>query len=123
MNQTKFLLNDPLHCVRKHINYAVLLIVLLLPVFNLSGQENKAINELLREIEKSSHYDSIKTKRIIDLTQQLSALDSSALSERLNLNRALFQEYRIFKQDSAFKYGIKSLKTSPIILVSSFQLI
>ncbi|MEZ7495805.1 DUF6377 domain-containing protein [Leeuwenhoekiella aequorea] len=72
------------------------------------SQQNEDLAELLVHIEKSAEYDAIKVERIDSLYHQLVSQRAGALQNRFDLNRSLFFEYRIFKQDSAFKYGIQS---------------
>jgi len=74
----------------------------------ISAQKNDVLDELLQTIEQSDAYDRIKVERINDLSNQLYALDGASVQQQFDLNRALFFEYRIFKQDSAFKYAIQS---------------
>lgn len=74
----------------------------------ISAQKNDVLDELLQTIEQSDAYDRIKLERINDLSKQLYALDGASVQQQFDLNRALFFEYRIFKQDSAFKYAIQS---------------
>ena len=72
------------------------------------SQQNEDLAELLVHIEKSAEYDAIKVERIDSLYHQLVSQRAGALQNRFDLSRSLFFEYRIFKQDSAFKYGIQS---------------
>ncbi|MFD2825707.1 DUF6377 domain-containing protein [Leeuwenhoekiella polynyae] len=72
------------------------------------GQQEANFKELLETIKKSAAYDAIKVERIDSLYQLLRLQQEGDLKSRFALNRSLFFEYRIFKQDSAFKYGIQS---------------
>ena len=76
--------------------------------FNSFSQEDHRLEKLLATIEKSSQYDAIKIDRIDSLYAQLVSQSEEELQTRFNLSRSLFFEYRIFKQDSAFKYGMQS---------------
>ena len=73
-------------------------------------REEQVIQELLKTIEKSDQYDALKIERIDSLYRQLVSQKKEALKARFELNRSLFFEYQVFKQDSAFKYGIQSKK-------------
>ena len=90
-------------------NTAFLYSILFLLISNvLLGQKNEALEELLNTIENSEEYDRTKIAHINELSRQLSALHSSSIQQKFDVNRSLFYEYRIFKQDSAFKYGVRS---------------
>lgn len=66
------------------------------------------MEKLKEEIDKSSQYDQQKLQKIDSLKYVLKEVssDSVNLEKRYTLNRRLFEEYRVFKRDSAFKYGL-----------------
>lgn len=72
------------------------------------GQEKKALQELLQTIEESAEYDALKTERIRSLKSTLRSNSDQSPENLYILNSELFDEYRIFKQDSAFKYALIS---------------
>ncbi|MDR9457133.1 MAG: DUF6377 domain-containing protein [Salegentibacter sp.] len=74
---------------------------------SLFGQEEETLNAVLENIEKAEEYDREKVNRIENLRNELNNVDSLELQKRYELNLKLFNEYRIFKQDSAFKYGLR----------------
>lgn len=66
------------------------------------------LEELKEEIEKASIYDQRKIDRIDSLREKLSNMADLRL--RYQLNRKLFEEYQVFRRDSAFAYGIQTRK-------------
>lgn len=72
-----------------------------------SAQEDKVLDELLSVVEKTSQFDQAKLKRIESLRKQLELRQQDLLS-RYTLNRDLLQEYKVFNQDSAFAYGLRT---------------
>jgi tetratricopeptide (TPR) repeat protein len=71
------------------------------------AQENQVLDELLSAVEKTSAYDKTKIERIEDLRSQLELGQKDFLS-RYSLYRDLLQEYKVFNQDSAFAYGLRT---------------
>ncbi|HSP12505.1 MAG TPA: DUF6377 domain-containing protein [Salegentibacter sp.] len=74
---------------------------------SLFGQEEESLEAVLESIEKAEEYDWEKINRIENLKNELNNIDSLELQKRYELNLQLFNEYRVFKQDSAFKYGLR----------------
>lgn len=74
----------------------------------INAQENEVLQELLQTIERTAEYDAVQIERIIELKNEIKESGDSDLIKRYHLNQELFNEYRIFKQDSAFKYGIEA---------------
>ena len=72
--------------------------------------QNNVLEELKEEIELSSLYDLEKTNRIDSLRQVLSQVDNQNTYSRYELNRELFEEYQVFRRDSAFAYGLRTKK-------------
>ncbi len=72
------------------------------------GQHAEQLTQLVETIERSAAYDALKIERIDSLYNELTLQRDSSLQRRFELNRSLFFEYRIFKQDSAFKYSLAS---------------
>ncbi|MFD2519232.1 DUF6377 domain-containing protein [Salinimicrobium flavum] len=74
---------------------------------HLSGQE-VLLEELRTTVEKSSEYDQVKIRKIEDLRKELQRTNKSNLVDRYRLNFELFQEYKVFNQDSAYSYGLNT---------------
>ncbi len=74
----------------------------------LSFSQEEILEELKQEIEQSAYYDLQKIDRIDSLRDELSGVEKEEIKTRYNLNRSLFEEYQVFRRDSAFAYGIKS---------------
>jgi len=84
------------------------LIFFLLPIF-IYGQE-PVLEDLKNEIENSSKYDREKLRVIHNLKEKISDIHRDSLQYRYELNQKLFEEYKVFKRDSAFIYGLKTKK-------------
>ena len=85
------------------------LFFILISGFQLSfGQEEDLLKELETTIEKASVYDSEKWQKIGALKKQLESAPQEDLLLSHNLNQELLNEYRVFKQDSAFFYGLRT---------------
>lgn len=74
------------------------------PVF---GQD-VLLEELKKTIENTSKFDQVKNAKIINLRKELQKAESDNLPNRYKLSRELFQEYKLFNQDSAYSYGQKT---------------
>lgn len=101
----------PFHIKIRKINTGKYLLVVLIFMFCFSGitaQENEVLRELLQTMESAPKYDSVKSQQINNLRTELEKNKSADLITRYNLNKQLLDEYKIFKQDSAFVYGIKT---------------
>ena len=86
---------------------------LLFQLFFLSGlplvaQEESFLDELHETILKVPDFDKVKILRIDSLRYQLHQIRDQDLRKLYDLNQQLLNEYRIFKQDSAFSYGLRT---------------
>lgn len=94
------------------------------PSLNAQGIEER----VLSAIEKTEEFDAQKKARINAYREQLKSLEKTDTLQRYNINRELYNEYRIFKQDSAFQYGLKlrklaiDLDSLPLIAAAAFNL-
>lgn len=89
----------------------LLFLVLILTLFSTTkafGQEEEVLKELHETLLLAPVYDEEKLRSINSLRDELSETRVGDLNRRYELNRALFNEYRIFKQDSAFAYGLQT---------------
>ena len=84
----------------------VLVLLMLLAFRPLWGQDVEAcLRELDTELERKAEYDAQKEARIAQLRGQLrSALDDP---DRYAASRALFEEYKSYKYDSAYAYAAR----------------
>jgi len=73
------------------------------------GQE-PVLEDLKNEIENSSKYDREKLRVIHNLKEKISGIHRDSLQYSYELNQKLFEEYKVFKRDSAFIYGLKTKK-------------
>lgn len=96
----------------KHIFIIRILPVLfffLLPGFqNLWGQEEILLKQLEETIQETSVFDAQKWQKIEDLQAELDAAPQEDLRLRHHLNQELLNEYKVFKQDSAFSYALRT---------------
>ncbi len=72
------------------------------------GQEEALLKELEAFIEKAPQYDAQKWQKIGSFRRQLDSAPQDDLRLRHHLNQELLNEYRVFKQDSAFYYGLRT---------------
>lgn len=88
--------------------YFLLILVLFFNSPILLGQENKILTDLLQTIQDAPKYDQAKLERIKHLHEELENTRTTNLEKRYYLNHELLNEYKVFKQDSAFKYGLET---------------
>lgn len=75
--------------------------------FSVFGQD-VLLEELKKTIESTSEFDQVKNAEIIKLSKKLQKAEPDNLPNRYKLSRELFQEYKLFNQDSAYSYGKKT---------------
>ena len=82
--------------------------ILLLVAIPTSAQEDEAVlHELLSAVENAPVYDEAKIEQIDSLRKELGKSEGDLIS-RYQLNKELLQEYKVFHQDSAFAYGLRT---------------
>lgn len=69
-------------------------------------QEKEDLDQLYLIIESSSKYDQEKEIQIDSLRNVLKNTESNDLKSQYDLNQQLFNEFKVFKRDSAFYYGL-----------------
>ncbi|MCY2688729.1 DUF6377 domain-containing protein [Salinimicrobium sp. TH3] len=72
------------------------------------GQEEALLKELEAFIKMAPQYDAQKWQKIGSFRRQLDSAPHEDLRLRHHLNQELLNEYRVFKQDSAFYYGLRT---------------
>ena len=96
--------------------------ILITSLYTIGQEKLKPIDSVLSAIETVKVYDEKKVQRINTLRTRLQQTSSSNITKRYQLNVSLFQEYKVFKQDSAFSYGLKikklAEKIDSVILVA-----
>ena len=76
---------------------------------NTAAQKKDHFLESLHQtILEVPQYDALKIHRIDSLRRDLRRTNPSDLRSLFDLNQQLLNEYRIFKQDSAFSYGLRT---------------
>ncbi|MFH6968829.1 DUF6377 domain-containing protein [Flavobacterium sp. FlaQc-28] len=70
------------------------------------GQGGELLKRIDQVIDSSSVYDSNKARIIKDLKNKLSN-NNDGLYKEVELNQQLFDQYVVFKRDSAFNYALK----------------
>lgn len=96
--------------ISKNITGKAILVALMF-IFSspaITAQETEVLQELLQTIERTAEYDAYQVERIEKIKGEIKNSENSDLLKHYLLNQELFNEYRIFKQDSAFKYGIEA---------------
>ncbi|MFZ0489629.1 MAG: DUF6377 domain-containing protein [Salegentibacter sp.] len=94
-------------CENRRYTLVIGLFLLLFPG-SLFAQEPEVLQELKETISNASEYDAVKLAKIESLREKLENAEAEDLRKRYRLNEQLFQEYKVFKQDSAFVYGLKT---------------
>ncbi|WP_424492426.1 hypothetical protein [Salinimicrobium sp. GXAS 041] len=85
----------------------ILALLLLVATPSSAQEKGRVLEELLIAVENSSIYDEAKLEQIDSLRQELGKSEADLFS-RFELNRELLQEYKVFHQDSAYAYGIRT---------------
>lgn len=67
------------------------------------------LTQLVTTIKDASKYDSNKTDKIKQLKQALSLAQTSNTEKLFELNEQIYEEYKSFKYDSAYRYAIELL--------------
>lgn len=104
-----------------------LLVFIFLNVINPINSQNLE-EQVIEAIEKTEAFDAPKEKRIQNLRNKLEQLHQEDTLKKYQVNLELFNEYRIFKQDSAFEYCLKlqhlakELDSIPLIATATFNL-
>lgn len=72
------------------------------------GQEGSILGELEETIRDTPMYDAQKWQKIGAFWRELNSAPQEDLRLRHHLNQELLNEYKVFKQDSAFFYGLRT---------------
>ncbi|MFZ2431243.1 MAG: DUF6377 domain-containing protein [Lutibacter sp.] len=89
-------------------NLKILICFYFLTTTILIGQEKENLKKLYAIIESSSVYDQEKENHIDSLRIILKNTKSNDLKSQYDLSQQLFNEYKVFKRDSAFHYGLNA---------------
>lgn len=81
-----------------------------------NAQEAPFLKELLETIEEAPVYDAEKWQKIGSFRRELESAPPEDLRLRHHLNQELLNEYRVFKQDSAFYYGLRTRELAEKLL-------
>lgn len=85
----------------------ILIATLLLCSNSFYGQNEQLLKRLDQVIDSSSIYDKSKRNAIEDLKDKLELINKDDRHKLLDLNQQLFDQYVLFKRDSAFDYALK----------------
>lgn len=85
-----------------------LFIFYFLTYLGVNGQEKDVLTNLNNVIESSQKYDEIKMSEIKRIKQVLLNTEKNDFNKLYDLNKQLFNEYKVFKRDSAFHYALQS---------------
>lgn len=72
------------------------------------AQNESTLQELQETLDSSHFYDQNKRLHIKNVKTQLTDLDPKQLAEKFNLYSQLFDQYKVFKSDSAYFYALKT---------------
>lgn len=76
------------------------------------GQEKSVLQDLQKALDSSKIYDQNKRNNINLLKTQLSKINPEQLEEKFEMYNRLFEEYKVFKSDSAYFYSLKVKETA-----------
>lgn len=72
------------------------------------SQEKPILQELEKTLDSSHIYDQNKRHTVNLLKKELSQVDPQRLQEKFDLYNRLFDQYKVFKSDSAYFYSLKT---------------
>lgn len=72
------------------------------------SQKKDVLEELQNTIERTTVYDAQKWQKINFLREELMDTPKENLERRYEINNELLNEYKVFRQDSAFSYGLRT---------------
>ncbi|MGC1632070.1 MAG: hypothetical protein WA749_08150, partial [Gelidibacter sp.] len=94
----------------------------------ISAQDNSVMEDLQKVLDSSHYYDQNKRHNIKNLKTELASLNPDQLEEKFNIYGQLFDQYKVFKSDSAYYYSLKTkdvafqLKDSLLIIKAYLNL-
>lgn len=77
-------------------------------IYSSYAQNRSIIEDLQQTLDSAHFYDQNKRKTLKVLKNKLQNLEPNNLTEKFNLNSQLFDQYKVFKSDSAYYYGLKA---------------
>lgn len=90
------------------LRYLILLLISISAFKPAWSQEESLLGKLEQAIRDAPIYDAQKWKKIGTYRSQLASAPVEDIGLRHNLSQELLNEYRVFKQDSAFYYGLRT---------------
>lgn len=84
------------------------IILLICAGFVTANAQNNQLRDLKSVIDSSNVYDNEKRKEILVVKKDLNQLNESNYEQRFNLNQQLFDQYKVFKSDSAYYYCLQN---------------
>ena len=82
--------------------------ILLLCAFMTVKSQNNLLDDLKSAIDSSYIYDNQKHKEILSIKKALIKLNESDFENKFNLNQQLFDQYKVFKSDSAYYFSLQN---------------
>lgn len=82
--------------------------ILLLCAFMTVKSQNNLLNDLKSAIDSSYIYDNQKHKEILSIKKALIKLNESDFENKFKLNQQLFDQYKVFKSDSAYYFSLQN---------------
>lgn len=74
---------------------------------SLMAQEGQRFNELKQAMDSAHVYDGIKMRNIQRIKDSMELLDEDQYRLRFGLQQQMFDQYKIFKSDSAYQYALR----------------
>lgn len=101
----------------------LIVLFLFLNISNSNCQDRNILVKLNVVIDSSKIYDQAKEIRINKIKKNLNGIKDNNLLARYNLSQQLFNEFKTYKRDSAFHYGILNksiaIKMNDSLLISN----
>ena len=103
----------------------ILLILLLMASLQANGQDAGELDRLFRAIDDSGRHDAQKNEIIDSLKSVLKGLPKNNYAGQFAVSQNLFDQYSVFKRDSAFTYALRTKQVAertsdPSLIVKSY---
>src|SRR5690606_7704416 len=89
------------------MNKTVAILFCLVLSCTLVAQEDQRFNELKQAMDSAHVYDGIKMRNIQRVKDSIDLLDEGQYRIKFGLQQQMFDQYKIFKSDSAYQYALR----------------
>ena len=73
---------------------------------------DRVMDELTETIHKTADYDNKKIAGILQIQNQLKETDPRSIERSFELTKSIYEEYKVFNYDPAYRYTTKLLNLS-----------